>query len=167
MFRVLSAQKKVTEVTFLISRLDIEHTSENIKDRIIEVLQEYGAEEKVVCSTTDNASNETGAMSLAGIPNFGGFAHTLNLTVKKALAISIGGEMEEIVDPYGDEEPAATTGDFEKLHSKISKLVTRTRKSSNAKREFRQCQQLVNRKPRKLKQFCKTRWNRDEHKNFS
>ena len=115
----------------------------------------------MICSTTDNASNETGAYTAAGIPNFGGFAHTLNLAVKKALAISTGGEIEEEVDPYGDEDPVASTSDYKKLHSKISKLVTRTRKSSNAKREFRQCQEILNRKPRKLKQFCQTRWNRD------
>ena len=38
--------------------LDVAHTADNIRERVVDVLKEYGAEEKVVCSATDNASNE-------------------------------------------------------------------------------------------------------------
>ena len=73
-----------------LNSLDIEHTAENIRDKVLEVLGKYDAAEKVVCSTTDNASNITKAMSEAGFPNFGGFAHTLNLVVNNALRIVSG-----------------------------------------------------------------------------
>ena len=146
----------------ILFRLDTEHTAENIKERVLEVLNEYGAEEKVVCSSTDNASNEKAAMNEAGIPNFGCLAHTLNLAVNLAIRIATGVEIDDMSDQDEEQEHAPFASDYEKLHKKISKLVTRTRKSSNAKREFRQCQQTLkpNKKPRKLKQFCATRWNR-------
>ena len=132
----------------------------------MEVLQEYAVQEKVVCSATDNALNETNAMRDAGIPNFGGFAHTLNLAVKTALNIASGADIDDFVD-VEDAEDSPLASQYELLHKKISKLVTRTKKSSNAKREFKQCQEAVNhlkakkdqKKILRLKQFVPTRWN--------
>ena len=132
----------------------------------MEVLVKFNVEGKVVCAVTDNASNEMNAMEDAGFPHFGGFAHTLNLAVKKALSIASGVDVDNIDMEYFTEE-AATGSDYEKLHKKISKLVTRLHKSSNAKREFKQCQEAVNllkendedKKILALIQFIKTRWN--------
>ena len=79
-------------------------------------------------------------MSDAGIPNFGCLAHTLNLVVKNALEIATGARIDDLGDLLSEDDPAISCSDYEKLHKKFSKMVTRTRKSSNARREFIQCQ---------------------------
>ena len=110
-----------------------------------------------ICSTTDNAGNITNAAAEAGFPNFGCFAHTLNLAVKRALRIVSDYDPDE--DGEFEGETSETDSDYKKLHVKFTKLVTRTRKSSNAKREFRECQTMVKLKTKRLKKSMPTRWN--------
>lgn len=65
------------------------HTAENIKDYLVNLLELYNIEKKIVSITTDNASNMIKAVELLNrtkklsILSFTCAAHKMNLIVKK------------------------------------------------------------------------------------
>jgi hypothetical protein len=120
------------------SPFHIRHTSENLKERLLDVIADFDISEKVVAAVTDNAANVKKAIADADIKHIPCFAHTLNLCVTAALM-----EMPELVQ----------------LRNKISALVTFTRKSCNAKEDFSDCQVRLNMRFKSLVQDVKTRWN--------
>ena len=116
------------------------HTAENIRERVTNVLTEYKVEEKVVCSSTDNAHNEKAAMDLAGIPNFGCLSHTLNLAVNWALKTATRGQLEDLGDLQG-EDAGDSSSAYERLTRKSlnwwnapSAVTSQPGNSDNAKR---------------------------------
>ena len=134
--------------------------------------------------TTDNAGNMKKAIKKLGkFQWFGCFGHTLNLVIKRALKHSTL-PMSDVADlqqsDNTDSESAESENEdndqnerprqsrakrdksgFAILKLKFKKLVTFVHKSTNAKDEFRQCQETANLKTKALKQDCATRWNRE------
>ena len=75
--------------------IDVSHNGENIVERVLAVLEEFGLTEKVVSVTLDNASANTTAMSILS-PKISGYVgtlflhqrcacHIINLIVKSGL----------------------------------------------------------------------------------
>jgi hypothetical protein len=61
------------------------HTSENIKNCINNILEEWNLKEKCFAATTDNGANVKKAISLMNkVEYIGCAAHTLHLSVTKA-----------------------------------------------------------------------------------
>ena len=63
------------------------HTAENLKDECMGTLEEWELKGKTVTGILDNARNITKSWELMDRPIVNCFAHTLNLAVKKGLAI--------------------------------------------------------------------------------
>src|SRR5579862_262193 len=66
--------------------IEYSHTSRNIARTILDLISEWGLEEKFICITTDNGSNMVAASKL--LPNVFHIpcaAYTLNLVVTKGL----------------------------------------------------------------------------------
>ncbi len=118
------------------------HTASNIKDRLLEVMERYGIQDKVVCVVSDNAANVKKAISEAGLQNVGCFAHTLNLAINDALR---------------------SCPSFESLRQKISDLVTFLHQSNNGKEDFAACLRRLDRPQKTLVQDVRTRWNSVYH----
>ena len=155
--------------------------------KFLGVLQEYVTDDKVVAVTTDNAGNMKKAIKKLGkFQWFGCFGHTLNLVVKRALRKSTlpMSDIPDLLqsdnsDNNDSEEPESENAEndqeaippqskakrdksgFEVLKLKFKKLVKFTHKSTNAKDEFKQCQETAKLKIKALMQDCATRWNRD------
>ncbi len=64
-----------------------QHTSENLRDILLETLEEWNLTEKLITGVLDNARNMTKAWELLQRPFVNCFAHTMNLAVKKGLAV--------------------------------------------------------------------------------
>lgn len=71
------------------------HTSINLKNELLRVVQEWGLENRITACTTDNAPNITNAIQLCNWRHVGCFAHSLNLTVQAALK-EISGTRERV-----------------------------------------------------------------------
>ncbi|KAG8174210.1 hypothetical protein JTE90_015692 [Oedothorax gibbosus] len=69
------------------SRFEASHTSVNLGEDLKSKLQLWGLEGKVVCVTTDNASNNVRAIAQCRFRQMGCFAHSLNLIVKSCLQL--------------------------------------------------------------------------------
>ena len=151
----------------------------------------------MVAITTDNAENIKKAIKKLGkFPWFGCFGHTLNLVVKRALKKStvpmtdIPLDLTQSQATDSDEEERDNGSDsnedeqvenqprrgsakadksaFSILHKKFKDLARFVHKSSNAKVEFKACQEKANatlpedqRCTTNLKQDIATRWNRE------
>lgn len=63
----------------------IGHTSENIKDDILNMVRKWGLQNKIAACTTDNAANMISAINLCQWRHISCFAHTLNLIVQSSL----------------------------------------------------------------------------------
>ena len=75
--------------------IDVSHNGDNIAERVLAVLEEFGLTEKVVSVTLDNASANTSAMNILS-PQISGYVgtlflhqrcacHIINLIVKSGL----------------------------------------------------------------------------------
>ena len=64
-----------------------DHSAQSICDVLSTMFQSWNISHNVFCATTDNAANIVNAASLLGIEHFPCFAHTLQLSVKKALDV--------------------------------------------------------------------------------
>ena len=106
----------------------------------------------------DNASNMRKASKDAGIPNAGCYAHTLNLIVQDVLKRCTGYEFAQ--EGTETEEIEESDNGFTIFHKKCKGLATLINKSTNAKREFMQCQKTAKLKNLRLMQDVSTRWNR-------
>lgn len=68
------------------------HTGEHIKEELVRIAKEWGINDNIVCSTTDNGNNVVCAMRLTTWKHLPYFAHTLNLIVQ----LSIEGTLKEL-----------------------------------------------------------------------
>ena len=77
--------------SFVLATVEVpmEHTAENIKKVVTDILLEYGIEEKVIAATTDNGTNIVKAISeLLEFFHMPCVRHTLNLAVKKCFELN-------------------------------------------------------------------------------
>jgi hypothetical protein len=97
------------------SRFHGRHTGESIKERLLSVISDFNATEKIVCIVSENGANVKKAISDSGITGLACYAHTLNLCVT--------GTLKQMVE-------------FEVLRKKISDMVTFLHRSNIGKEEF-------------------------------
>jgi hypothetical protein len=117
----------------------LRHTAENIKDRLLSVISDFNAAEKIVCVVSDNGANVKKAILDSGLTGLACYAHTLNLCVT--------GTLKQMVE-------------FEALRKKISDLVTFLHRSNNGKEDFDGVQfRLKVPVIKSLVADVKTRWN--------
>ncbi len=119
-------------------RIHGRHTAGLIQGQAEIVLKEFGIHDKVLTFVTDNGSNVVKAVQDMGIRRFSCYAHILNLVVTDAFQA-----VPELRD----------------AKEKVSKIVKLTRKSTVAKEKLDQIQKTLGKKPKKLIQYCPTRWN--------
>ncbi|KAG8174281.1 hypothetical protein JTE90_020768 [Oedothorax gibbosus] len=119
------------------SRFEASHTSVNLGEDLKSKLQLWGLEGKVVCVTTDNASNIVGAIAQCRFRQMGCFAHSLNLIVKSCLQLE----------------------DVKKVVSKIKRTVMFFKQSTVALQRLKENQRHMQMPELKLKQDVETRWN--------
>ena len=113
------------------------HTAENIKDMLIEAFHEWKIDQKCITGVVDNARNMVNAWQLMEKQHMLCFGHTLNLSVKKGLAVPGLGE----------------------VLSRCRKLVSHFNHSSVAKQALKSKQLQLGIKSASLKQDVDTRWN--------
>lgn len=134
-------------------------TAVNLKDKLLDVLNDFYIKDKVICVVTDNAANVKKAVQVsisfisefyvqalinpyifqeANLKGMGCFAHGLNLAVSEALKSTEG---------------------FEKLRQKMSDLVTLLHRSHLSKDEFEACRVRLNLPKKVLIPDVRTRWN--------
>lgn len=63
----------------------VRHTSENLKNELLRVVNDWEIADKIVAVVTDNAANIQAAVKQAGFKHVSCFAHTLNLVVQSAI----------------------------------------------------------------------------------
>lgn len=120
------------------NRLEGSHTSLNIETFLQSTISQFQLDGKIVSITTDNGANIVKAVRDSGIPHIPCFAHTLNLAV---------GDVLTAVEALGS------------FRSKLSKIVSLTKRSTLAKEALVQCQRDRGVPERILIQECTTRWN--------
>ena len=94
----------------------------NLEAEVRRIAEKYNITEKIVLDVADNAPDIQKALSLFGAPKLGCNAHKLNIAAKYAIE-----NYEEI----------------QELKTKLSKIVTLTHKSSNAKNALKDCLKKV------------------------
>lgn len=112
-----------------------DHTSDGIKESLLSCVKTWNIHVSAV--TTDNASNITKAVRLANMTNIRCLAHTVNLAVKKGLAVR----------------------EIENITSKLRRVVTHFHKSAKATSCLAERQRLAGVPPHKLIIDVQTRWN--------
>jgi len=112
------------------------HTSENIKNALLNIVKDWGLQNKVAACTTDNAANVTAAIRLCDWRHLSCFAHSLNLVVQSSLQ-EINGTRE-----------------------KVKSIVEYFKRSTVASEKLNQMQQQLGYSPvRSMIQDVVTRWN--------
>ncbi|XP_072389901.1 E3 SUMO-protein ligase ZBED1-like [Diabrotica undecimpunctata] len=112
-----------------------QHTSENLRNQIINVVQEWEIANKIQAIVTDNARNITSAIKLTGWSHLPCLAHTINLIVQDAL---------KLIQP---------------LQQKVKKIVEHFHRSTTAAEKFKEIQIQMIGKSLKLIIDVVTRWN--------
>jgi len=111
-----------------------DHTAESLQHVLQSMFQEWNIADKVFGGTTDNGQNIVNAIGLLGLQHFPCLAHTLQLAMKKAFAVT-------------------------KVHSAVArckKLVEHFNKSPKATYKFREKQKMLQLPDHKLIQDCPT-----------
>ncbi|CAI2188608.1 2615_t:CDS:2, partial [Funneliformis geosporum] len=80
----LDQDMKLNEILISIELLPNPHTSENIKNCLNFILENWNLKDKCFAITTDNCPNIKKAISLMNIESIGYAAHTLHLSVIKS-----------------------------------------------------------------------------------
>ena len=119
-------------------QVDVSHTAENVAKELKKVASEWKITEKVVCVTTDNASNMVAGVRLTGWKHLPCLGHTLNLIVCEAIK----------------KDEALST-----LQEKCRKVVKFFKQSNLAHSKLSQLQLELKGEERKLIQDVCTRWN--------
>jgi len=84
----LDQKMKLHKALISIELLPNPHTSENIKNCLNTILENWNLKDKCFAATTDNGPNIKNAISLMNnVENIGCAAHTLHLTIIKSLAL--------------------------------------------------------------------------------
>ncbi|CAH1261476.1 ZBED1 [Branchiostoma lanceolatum] len=119
-------------------KAEVSQTGDNIAAEIEQCMNEFGLAGKVEVMTTDNARAMLNAISKAGIGlSLGCFAHTLNLSLQKVMAIPAVQNMVGIMRP----------------------AITYFKNSYMGKIVFKEKQVALDRPRHSLLLDCKTRWN--------
>ena len=113
-----------------------DHSAQSICDVLSTMFQSWNISHKVFCATTDNAANIVNAASLLGIEHFPCFAHTLQLSVKKALDVQ----------------------NVRNTIAQCKKLVQHFKHSTKEMYCLRHKQELLQLPQHELIQDCATRW---------
>ena len=121
------------------NRMEETHTAVNIEMFLDQTITRFQLNGKVVSITTDNGANIVRAVHNTAIAHVPCFAHTLNLAVMDV----INKDFQEIKD----------------LRTRVSKIITLTKKSTVARETLAECQRRANRPVKALIQECITRWN--------
>jgi len=124
--------------SFVLATVEVpmEHTAENIKKVVTDILLEYGIEEKVIAATTDNGTNVVKAIELLEFFHMPCVGHTLNLAVKKCF------ELNQVA----------------RALARVRKLVGHFHRSTKAMSKLREKQQLLGVVCHQLINDCVTRW---------
>ncbi|KAL1254902.1 hypothetical protein QQF64_012963 [Cirrhinus molitorella] len=122
-----------------VSKFPKQHTADNIKEALSDVISDWGLTGSVAAMVTDNVAN----ISISGIQKLGlrhlpCFAHTINLIVKRAIE-----EQEVLAD----------------IRSRARRVVSFFRSSTKATEKLILAQERMGRQPLKLIQEVDTRWN--------
>ena len=101
------------------SKFENTHASKHLEAELRRVTEKFNIHEKLVVGVSDNAANIKKALHDFGKIGIGCMAHSLNLIIVAAIK-----DMPELIE----------------LQKKVSRTVTLTRQSCNAKRFFMDCQ---------------------------
>lgn len=112
-----------------------QHTAENLRNQLLNTLQEWNISEKVHTAVTDNARNITAAIKLTGWTHLPCLAHTLNLVVQDGI---------KLIQP---------------IHKKVKRIVEYFHHSTTAKEKLSLLQVQLSEKNLKLINDVVTRWN--------
>ncbi|XP_019615941.1 PREDICTED: zinc finger BED domain-containing protein 4-like [Branchiostoma belcheri] len=119
-------------------KADVAQTGENIGIEIEDCLKEFGLTDKVEVMTTDNAKSMVNATQKAGVRlSMGCFAHTLNLSTQKVMAVESVSAMISMIRP----------------------AITYFRSSYMGKIVLKEKQTALHLPEHRLLLDCKTRWN--------
>ena len=113
------------------------HTGDNLADKLIECVEEFGISDKVECCVHDNAANMNCAGRKCPWADVGCFAHTLQLCIKPGLEIN----------------------SVSKMVSRARKLVGHFKHSTTLTAEMEKRQEKLEVKQHKLISDVTTRWN--------
>ena len=116
--------------------LTTDHNGDDISDTLSELIDQWNITDKVVASTTNNASNIIKAMRNLSILNMPCVGHTLQLSVLKSFDLAI----------------------VAKMLSRIRKIVGHFHRSEKAMRNLRDKQKQLGAPIHKLINDCVTRW---------
>lgn len=80
----------LTRVCLSCRKMDIDHTSENLKDTILDILEQWGLNDKIISGcTTDNGSNILKCMQLLSWTHLSCFGHVLNIGVNRIYKMNL------------------------------------------------------------------------------
>jgi hypothetical protein len=113
------------------------HTGENVGLELTNCMINWGIKDKVDVITSDNASNMTVAIEIAGVQKLGCLAHTLNLASNKAFSLPV----------------------LQKVLAKVKSIITFFHESNIATEVLGEKQKTLLLPQHKLISDCKTRWN--------
>ncbi|XP_037819087.1 E3 SUMO-protein ligase ZBED1-like, partial [Lucilia sericata] len=118
-----------------------DHTAQNLKDEICQVLQEWGMDSKITCVLSDNAANIVAAIKKTDWTHLSCLAHNLHLVVTDALKIS---EINEII-------------------VKCKVAVEYFHRSTKASNKLKEIQNQMGKTDLKMINSTPTRWNSTLH----
>jgi hypothetical protein len=113
------------------------HTAQNLKQLLLNKIEEWNLSNKIAAITTDNAANIVKASKLCNWRHIPCFAHTINLAVQKSVTV----------------EPISV------IIAKVKSIVEYFKRSSSALTRLQDIQEQINLPKIKLKQDVITRWN--------
>ena len=116
--------------------LNTDHTGDDISDTLSELMDRWNITDKVVASTTDNASNMTKAMRNLNLLNVPCVGHTLQLSVLKSFNLPI----------------------VTKMLARVRRIIGHFHRSEKAMRNLREKQKQLGAPMHKLINDCVTRW---------
>ena len=78
----------LTRVCLSCRKMDIDHNAENLKDTLLEIMEEWEISDKIISGcTTDNGSNIIKCMQLLSWPHLSCFGYVLNIAINRVYKI--------------------------------------------------------------------------------
>lgn len=113
------------------------HTGNNLKNALIEMINEWNiAENKIISCTTDNGANILSSMRLLNWSHVPCFGHTVNIGVSKIFSDKL----------------------LEKILEKVTSIQKKMAHSWKITRELNKIQIDLGKEKKKIPSFCRTRW---------